>query len=467
MPGVADQNDFGRVLNSAGLSYINKADYTKYLFKYVVVKFEMEEIPVARYLMLRPSTSEIYPIFVARMICTAIGMKYFDTRVLALVFGILFIISMVIIYKYLSPKNIFAKALLAVGLFLIFYDSNYIIWFNSLYGEPMIYISFALFIAANLIAINNINNLNFKHIGFLIISSLFLLGSKLQCIPILPIVIFVVFRYLFLNNKKYSACFIVAFLTFYCAGYYYDVGHHFGTNKSTLYNSIFYGLLMDSPDPKKDLIDLGLNPDLVVDKGKHCFLDEKEYTKYYPYNEITDKEFFSKISSFKIAKFYLTHPNRLYTALQFTAKNAYNTGTFLGKYQYGMPQNYDHNIRNYYWSKLRLKYSPESFVFIFWLFLVAFLIPVYEYFQSKDLQKRLRIELFWLLLIVAVIQFPMPYILNGHADVEKQLYLFNAVYDIIIFVAIYYFFVKLSGLFKRYKTANTFSEKQFGGNNNA
>ena len=68
--------------------------------------------------------------------------------------------------------------------------------------------------------------------------------------------------------------------------------------------------LMDSDTPQQDLIDLGLNPDMAVEAGKHAYLDTSEYVKYPPSAEITSQEFYCKISNVKIATFYLTHPTR-------------------------------------------------------------------------------------------------------------------------------------------------------------
>lgn len=438
MPGVADQGDFVRVLDSCGLSYINQQDYTKYIFKYTVVDFKMEKIPVSRYLMITPSTSQIYPIFIARVICKLIGLEHFNTRVLAVVLGIIFIVSVSIIFRFLLPKNIISKLLLIILFLLIFFDSNYVIWFNSLYGEPIILVSLSFFIVSCLLVIHNINNLNKGHFILLTASSLMLINSKLQCVVLLPVILFFIFRYCLISKRKYIAYLILLILTVYSYGFYHDVGDNFGTNKNTMYHSIFYGLLIDSDNPKKDLADLGLNTDMVLDKGKHSYLPEKEYAKYYPFSEITQKEFYSQISNFKILKFYLTHVDSLYKGLKYTAVNSYNTGTFLGKYEFGGPKDYNSNIRNYAWSFFRQNYFPKNFIFIFIMFLIAILIAIYEYFKSKDLKKRLLIELFCGLLLIGIIQFPMPYILNGHADVAKQLYLFNIIFDILIFSGIYY-----------------------------
>lgn len=99
----------------------------------------------------------------------------------------------------------------------------------------------------------------------------------------------------------------------------------------TQYNSVFYGILKDSPNPKQDLIDMGLDEDMAADSGKHAYLDKSEY-KYPPRSDIMNEKFHSKMSNGKLIKFYITHPLRLVSVMETTAQNAFtnkiNLGTF-------------------------------------------------------------------------------------------------------------------------------------------
>ena len=47
-------------------------------------------------------------------------------------------------------------------------------------------------------------------------------------------------------------------------------------NLDTQYNSVFYGILKDSPNPKQDLIDMGLDGEMAADSGKHAYLDKSD-----------------------------------------------------------------------------------------------------------------------------------------------------------------------------------------------
>ena len=56
---------------------------------------------------------------------------------------------------------------------------------------------------------------------------------------------------------------------------------------------------------------------MAVEAGKHSYLPADQYVKYVPRTEITEKEFYSKMSNGKLAKFYLTHPKRLIEGMQY------------------------------------------------------------------------------------------------------------------------------------------------------
>ena len=49
-------------------------------------------------------------------------------------------------------------------------------------------------------------------------------------------------------------------------------------------------------------------------------------------------------------------------------------------------------------------------------------------------------------MLIAILQFPMPFVGNGRCDTSKQLYLFNFIFDILIVIAIYWIVSKIFNL---------------------
>jgi hypothetical protein len=109
-PGVADQGDFQRVMTISGLKEIdNIPDPNEHWFKYVTTKYDYTSLSPWRITGVIPTTSMIYPITISRFICKLWNLKYFDTRVLSLVYSLIYIIGLFICIKSLNFQNQLSK----------------------------------------------------------------------------------------------------------------------------------------------------------------------------------------------------------------------------------------------------------------------------------------------------------------------------------------------------------------------
>lgn len=438
-PGVADQGDFQRVMGVAGL--LMDADSDSYFFRYVVKEYDMVGINPLRLAGIIPTTSMIYPIAAAKLICRTAGMNVFNTHILSAVYCLMYISSILLCLNLLEIKK--ESTFIFCGLISLFIllDGNYLIWFNSLYGEPMMIIGMLIFAASCLYLIKS-EKPGIKELALLFFSSLLFIGAKLQCISALPLVVFIIVRIVFAKKEIFHIgktrlyVFLPAILLiYYCGGIYVDLNNTCG--KDTKYNSVFYGILKNSENPEKDLEMLGLPADLAVEAGKHAYLPAEEYEKYVPWSEITEKEFYRKISNIKLLKFYILNPRRLIKGLEYTASQSFQTQSFLGKYEKGAVSGYTYEFKRFtLWSDFRNGYFPKRLVFIIAFAAAVLSVSVFEYMKHKsDLRYRLKIELFWVATGIGLLQFPMPYVGNGEADTAKQLFLFNFIFDILVIAA--------------------------------
>jgi hypothetical protein len=439
-PGVADQGDFQRVMGVVGLRMTT--DSGSHFFRYVIKEYDMAGISPLRFAGIIPTTSMIYPVAAAKLICRISGMDTFNTHILSAVYCLLYILSIILCLNLLEIKK--ESTFIFSGLISMFVllDGNYLIWFNSLYGEPMMIIGLLIFTACCLFLIKS-RNPRLKELLLLFFASLLFTGSKLQCIPSLPLIIYMIVRITwakkesFHNDKMRLCVFLpVILLIYYCGGIYIDLNNTCG--KDTKYNSVFYGILKNSDNTEKDLEMLGLSADLAVESGKHAYLPAEEYEKYVPWSKITEEEFYRKISNFKLLKFYLLNPGRLIKGLEYTASQSFQTQTSLGKYEKGAINSYTYQFNRFtFWSELRNRYFPKQLVFIILFTAVVLFFSVLKYIKNKSvLRLRLKIELFWVVAGIGFLQFPMPYIGNGEADTAKQLFLFNFIFDILIIAAV-------------------------------
>lgn len=452
--GVADQGDFDRIMHISGLSLSDSDENNPNLvrfYNYILPEYQINKIDKMSKTIKGCSLS--YFIVLSNNISKLFNQNVFKTQNLAIIYSILYIIAFIIILKSINIKNKVNLIIVSSLVVFIFFDGNYLIWFNSLYGEPLMIVTFSLFIASVL------NYIHYKYvvkrndhitlkIVLILISALLFLGSKLQVLTSLPFILFLIIKIIW-DNRSYLSKLNLAIL---CICVYvlvlYPIGICSNSDnlcKDTEYNSVFYGVLNGSETPKQDLIDLDLNPDMSVEAGKHSYLNTDEYVKYIPGTEITNKEFYSKISNSKLAKFYLTHPVRLFKGMEYTAGKAFYTSTSLGKCSQSYSETPVVKFRRFtFWSCIREHLLPRSLYFIVFIYLIIIIYTVREYFNNKwNLEFRNKILLLWIVMLIGAFQFPMPFVGNGMADTAKQLFLFNFIFDGLLLLIISYTLVNI------------------------
>jgi len=452
--GVADQGDFDRVMNAAGLSLldsdVNNPNFIRF-YEYIVTDYKINSIN--NIFTTIGGTSMGALITLICYMCTLLGKSVFKTQYLAIAYFLIYLSAFLIILKSINLKNPIKYAILILLTLFIFFDGNYLIWFNSLYGEPMMISTLLLFIGSVLYYTYYKYSLKredklFSKLVFIFISALLFIGSKLQVTMCLPFIILLIAKIVWDNKKSFSKANLVVIGILFISLVAYPIAiniNSWSLSKDTQYNSVFYGVLNGSETPEQDLIDMGLNPDMAVEAGKHSYLPTDEYVKYIPRTEITEEEFYSKMSNGKLAKFYLTHPKRLLDGMQYTANNAFYTITDLGKtYQGYSEEPITEFSRFTTWSYIRENFLPKQLWFIIAIYLIMFIYSIITYKRNKsNPEMRIKSLLILTLIFISGLQFPMPFVGNGHADTAKQLYLFNFIFDIFFILILMYIIYKL------------------------
>jgi len=457
--GIADQGDFDRIMTLSGLSLldsdINNPNFIRF-YNYIVTDYNISHIDdISRTIV---GSSLGYLIILISSICKLLGETTFKTQYLAVVYSIIYILCFSIILKTLNIKDDLKFILVALLTLFIFFDGNYLVWFNSLYGEPMMLVTLLLFITSvsNYIyykyVIKGTEKMMSKIVYILLAAYLFL-GSKLQVFTALPFIVLLVCKIIWDNKRSLNKMNLLVLSLLFCIVISYSIRINMNSSNlsiDTQYNSVFYGVLNGSETPQQDLIDLGLNPNMAVDAGKHAYLDSSKYVKYAPGTEILNEEFYSKIGNAKLAKFYLTHPMRLLKGMQYTASKAFYTSTELGKYSQAYNEDPVIEFHRFtIWSSFRENILPKNLFFIVSVYLIIFLFSLYKYVTTKsNSEMKTKILLLWTIMLIGIIQFPMPFVGNGHADTSKQLFLFNFIFDGLLLLIFCYIFFKIIDLIR-------------------
>lgn len=454
-PGVADQGDFQRIMDITGLQETDSVleDAELRFYQYTKTEYKMVSIDPLRFLGIIPSSSMLYPIVLARVICKALGMETFNTRILAAVYALIYVFALQVCLRWSGIRRKTTSIFFIILSLLVLMDGNYLVWFNSLYGEPMMIAGLLLFMAS-ILYISSKESLGYGDIVMIVFSAFLFLGSKAQCITALPFIVLIIVRTVSLKKSihpfknRFVAIGVqwvlpLILLIFYTGGIFLQQSRTCGVD--TKYNAVFYGILKNSNDPEKDLEMLGLSEELAVEAGKHAYLPHDDYVKYIPWSEITEKEFNQKISNMKLVQFYLGNPKRLLDGMKYTAEQSFQTGTFLGKFEKDDVPEPTHLFKRFtLWSDVRSTLLPKALWFIILVFLAVFVVSAFEYIKKRNNTViRLRIELLWAIMAIGTFQFPMPFVGNGEADTAKQLFLFNFTFDILVIVACTWVFSKL------------------------
>jgi hypothetical protein len=202
--------------------------------------------------------------------------------------------------------------------------------------------------------------------------------------------------------------------------------------KPSYYLSVFYEILRFSPDPQRDLAELGLDPNLAKYAGTIPFPLES------PKNDPDfQRAFFDRMSFAKVIWFHVNHPIRFMGALERSAQYAPLLRPALGNYEkldghpsFATSQTFD------LWSRAHKAYSPGSLTGFLFFFVVNWAGIAVLYSRKRAQPYRLLLELQALLLLTAAIQFASVVVAQGTYEPVKHLFLFNLLVHICAGIAL-------------------------------
>ncbi|MGI6779036.1 MAG: hypothetical protein ACOX7R_13805 [Acetivibrionales bacterium] len=433
--GIADNGDFERIMGSTGLEYITDS-YKERYFGYVNREYRMAS-PLSTWSGY--FSTQAVPVLLAKIISRLFvpGKAIFDIRSLGFIYSCFFVLSLYLIIKYNRQSNPLLNWILAGLLVFVFTDSGYISYFNSLYGEAA---SFSALLLTSALAVYIIKRKNpgLPALIAFFLSAIFLTGSKAQNAPIGICLAVLGIRFIHLRKDfLWKRCIIYscAVLLFTASFSYFSIPY--GIRLCNKYQTVFYGVLRNSPNPERDLEELGLDTGLSVLAGTDFFANS------YPL-DIRDEEFLKeideKINPVKILSFYLKHPSRYLDKLRITSENGFKLVQGYGNFEKDEGRRFRETTSSFIlWSNFKENVLPHSLIFTAVFFAIYILFLSAQYIKIKDsLSGRLYIELYAFLWLTGLIQFIVPVIGDGEADLSRHLFLFNVCFDIMLISAAVY-----------------------------
>lgn len=427
--GMADNGDFLRIMKTVGLDYIDTTlSYSDKYFGWFIRELAMKGMGLGGYV----STS-LVPVTLAKGLSWLFNGGIFDMRFLAVLYMLLFMAGAWLLLRYNRQKSPLVKGLMAVLFVIIFADIGYSAYFNSLYSEPMALVSMLLTLGFVTALLKRAQPMPLYLAGF-VVSAVFLVGSKVQNAPVGILLALLCLRLALLKKggswRRYTAAFAVL-LVLVSVGIYKSLPYEIRIINQ--YQTVFYGVLKDSPAPVEDLRELGLPEKLAINAGTNYF-EEAPLDQHDP---VFAEEYYPRFSHMKVALFYLKHPQRFYQKLEVAAENGMTLQpTYLGNFEKSEGLEPGALSSEFsLWSQFKHNVLPNKLWFIAGVFLAYFLVLIRSYLDAFRIRDRIYLEVLAGIGLVGLFQFVTPIIGDGEADLGKHLFGFNVAFDLMLWIS--------------------------------
>ncbi|MGA3185817.1 MAG: hypothetical protein ABSF22_01790 [Bryobacteraceae bacterium] len=300
--GLADQGDFQKVLGPLGYAPVPPGPEHKYYF----VTREYVQDPSYRQPRFEQLTSELVIAKAAIALHNLFrDRKTFDITLFGWTHATLFLLALARLF-YVTRVLAMYRIIWALML-LVLTDAGYVAYWNSLYTEPASCIWF-LFLLAESITFSTSERITIGAVLRWNIFAILWIMAKTQNAPLcVPLGVYgLVIAWRALDGKTRWAA-IAGVLAMLAAGAIMVRSILPAPKVITLYDGIFYGILPDSPDPRSDLMALGLNPDYARYSGTLPWDPESGIADGYLVNALLEK-----ITPVGLVEFYMRRPGRMW-----------------------------------------------------------------------------------------------------------------------------------------------------------
>lgn len=440
--GMADNGDFLRVLMTAGLDYNPAAvSYEDRFFGWANSVFAYEGLRGA-YI-----TSQLIPVYIARSFGWLYDQTLFNVRFLGAVYSALLVSAVFLIVRSGRRHSLSAALMLAAGLLFVFLDVRYVAYFNSFFAEP-VSLLFLLLTAATGLRLAQQDKPTTGAALLFFVCAFMLATAKLQNTPIGIVLALYGLRLLPLRwDRAWRRCVLWGCSTLFLLSALLYAFAPDGLKHINLYQTVFFGILNESPDVKGDLRDLGLPEKLAVNAGTNFFQTDAPIQQEAPEMKA---DFYDRMSHGKVMLFYATHPQRLIGLLDRAAERGVQLKiSYLGNYEKseGKPA-LALSDRYSGWSRLKAEFMPRSLWFVALFYLLYAAVCVVEWLRARSTAGRMTAELMLLVAFVGVFSFVIPVVGDGLADLEKHLFLYNAASDMMLVAAAAWLVHRIAGLLR-------------------
>jgi hypothetical protein len=422
--GMADNGDFSRFLQIAGLEHVH-TEYADRYFLYANSTYNITS-PDAADSDYRSSTELI--VRVARWINIGlIDGQVFDIRILGALYLALFLFALYLALVASRALKLSARILLVSFIVLMLTDAGHVAYFNSFYCEPMALTSLLLAVGCGLLFVTRQSASRLLLVGYFIAAAILVTSKPVNATLALPLGLFGLYLSgLIRPGHRYRPGIAMACALCVLAVWYQGMTPQW-LRRNTNYIGIFLDLLPNSEMPERDLLTLGLDPNWIRYSGINPYSHESPLNK-----QSFRAEFEARVNLATTTGFYLLRPERLFSLTERCARHILITRVdHLGYYDKdsGRPPRSQPSAP---WSDIRDIVFPKNLWFLAGFFLFGGAATTAGAIKGRN--NRGLFLLCGALLAVAAIQFIAPTLMMGEPDLARHLYLFNVVFDLSLIV---------------------------------
>jgi hypothetical protein len=431
--GLADNGDFSRIIDKVGIIPTAEKQY----LGNIDLVFQIEP----RFTLKGYQSSELFFVY-ASILLNGIFSKdgQYYILILAAIHVAALLVCIWLILRGIHAARFHAKWVIYACMLLFFTDVGYVAYLNSLYSEPASLIFLALVFGVFFLVLQRASagEVSLAWILAFFAASLLFVVAKPQNAAMGIFLAYLGFRiFLLLSPKGFSpkarkwvggafaAGLVVISFLFFAFGLprYYRSGD--------LWNSVFLEIVGHSNNPVQDLQELGLSPDMVIYKSTSAFSAGVKRQDF--------EDFQHSWLYFRIFKFYVVHPDRLFALIDSSTSEAFilqpeNLGNFTIS-----ENSFTRSKAFAVWNNLRDTALPKSiWTLVGWLAIniAAIIIKVRKFDHSPT--ERLISEAHLTIVLMAVFQYLTVIMAEGTFELTKHMFLFNILMDVsLIFVIAY------------------------------
>jgi hypothetical protein len=420
--GLADNGDFVRVLEPLGLQH-GAAEWGERYWGWL----DKTYVPGPR-LPLELESSQLLLTRAAQGLAGLVRRDgVLDIRVQGAVHLALYLLGLALVLRAARTFRAPARVTLGLAVLVAATDIAYVAPLNSFYAEAASLLFLVLVLGFGLVALREDGARGWALPGYLAAAALFV-AAKPQNHP-LAVPLAVVPLVLLPRLQRRATRLLAVLATLLLVVLAYDLHSRLPWSQTirNRWNDVFFTILADSPDPRADLAEFGLEPELARFARVPAFADS------IPIEAVTARYGFADV-----LRFHARHPSRFLRTAAVCAESAFvwrdpRMGNFTR--DSGRPAGtLAHQFSA--WSRLERAVLPASLPFLVVFLAGVMVAAALVGFRSGPASGAGSTALFGAALALAAgMEFGVCVVGDGYYDIVKHLYLFQVLFDACLFAA--------------------------------